>query len=289
MWKSSIIAAALISVTLVLSCATVKTSDDTARAEKGGPELRISSGEYMGHKWHIDENHMMWWDGEPFVPFGANIGTISEVDIAMSKGLNDFCKNDKELYEYYCGYFANFGDGTPDGYYGTPRLYTCPNGCKDGACIGTAPPVSGDFVVKAISFIPENPKSGDKVQIIASIYNSGHTEPVQVHFMVNGNIIGPAAYANIYLDEGGNNMYKDYTFYSDSARANSIDAQAITSPATTHRYLAIGMSYNDGTAGPTFTGTIENVDLTGTAAPGGSSEGTSMTFTGCNMKGLNAP
>lgn len=30
-----------------------------------------SSGEYLGHKWHIDENHLMWWDGKPYVPFGG--------------------------------------------------------------------------------------------------------------------------------------------------------------------------------------------------------------------------
>ena len=29
-----------------------------------------SSGEYNGRKWHIDENHMMCWDGEPYVWFG---------------------------------------------------------------------------------------------------------------------------------------------------------------------------------------------------------------------------
>ena len=34
---------------------------------------RISQtqGEFLGQKWHIDENHLMWWDGKPYVPFGG--------------------------------------------------------------------------------------------------------------------------------------------------------------------------------------------------------------------------
>jgi hypothetical protein len=33
-------------------------------------DLPCSSGEYLGHKWHIDRNHLMWWDGKPYVRFG---------------------------------------------------------------------------------------------------------------------------------------------------------------------------------------------------------------------------
>jgi hypothetical protein len=33
--------------------------------------LPQSSGEYLGHEWHIDENHLMWWDGKPYIPFGG--------------------------------------------------------------------------------------------------------------------------------------------------------------------------------------------------------------------------
>ena len=25
----------------------------------------------MGQKWHIDEQHLMWWDGQPYIPFGG--------------------------------------------------------------------------------------------------------------------------------------------------------------------------------------------------------------------------
>ena len=33
-------------------------------------KLPHSSGEYMGHRWRIDEGHLMWWDGKPYVRFG---------------------------------------------------------------------------------------------------------------------------------------------------------------------------------------------------------------------------
>ncbi|MBI2948742.1 MAG: hypothetical protein HYY23_13975 [Verrucomicrobia bacterium] len=38
-----------------------------------GPKTTLprASGEYLGQKWSIDENHMMWWDGKPYVPFGG--------------------------------------------------------------------------------------------------------------------------------------------------------------------------------------------------------------------------
>jgi hypothetical protein len=35
-----------------------------------GSSRRRSSGKYKGHKWHIDENHLMWWDAKPYVRFG---------------------------------------------------------------------------------------------------------------------------------------------------------------------------------------------------------------------------
>ena len=37
----------------------------------GTQDVSESSGEYLGHHWHIDPNHMMWWDGRPYVPFGG--------------------------------------------------------------------------------------------------------------------------------------------------------------------------------------------------------------------------
>ncbi|MBN2592046.1 MAG: hypothetical protein JXA81_00960 [Sedimentisphaerales bacterium] len=35
-----------------------------------GGRRQNSSGEYQGRKWQIDENHLMWWDGKPYVRFG---------------------------------------------------------------------------------------------------------------------------------------------------------------------------------------------------------------------------
>jgi hypothetical protein len=35
------------------------------------PEQQITSGTHMGHTWSIDANHMMSWDGVPFIPYGA--------------------------------------------------------------------------------------------------------------------------------------------------------------------------------------------------------------------------
>jgi hypothetical protein len=29
-----------------------------------------SSGRYLGHRWRIDANHLLWWDGKPYVRFG---------------------------------------------------------------------------------------------------------------------------------------------------------------------------------------------------------------------------
>ncbi len=33
--------------------------------------LPRSSGEFLGQEWHIDENHLLWWDGKPYIPFGG--------------------------------------------------------------------------------------------------------------------------------------------------------------------------------------------------------------------------
>ena len=31
----------------------------------------LRQGKFLGQEWHIDENHLMWWDGKPYVPFGG--------------------------------------------------------------------------------------------------------------------------------------------------------------------------------------------------------------------------
>lgn len=32
----------------------------------------ITKGEYKGHKWYIDKNHLMWWDDKHYIPFSIN-------------------------------------------------------------------------------------------------------------------------------------------------------------------------------------------------------------------------
>jgi hypothetical protein len=62
-------------ITLVAPTGDTKAQDDAARPraalEGSASTLPHSSGEYLGQKWHVDENHLMWWDGKPYVPFGG--------------------------------------------------------------------------------------------------------------------------------------------------------------------------------------------------------------------------
>jgi len=46
-------------------------NDSASRAQVSRRDLAQSSGKYLGHRWHIDPNHLMWWDGKPYVPFGG--------------------------------------------------------------------------------------------------------------------------------------------------------------------------------------------------------------------------
>ncbi|HHL39864.1 MAG TPA: hypothetical protein ENJ37_05110 [Deltaproteobacteria bacterium] len=66
----------------------------TAAPRRPAPPFRgvETSGEYRGHRWFIDKDHMLWWDGRPYVPFGVNLfaRTRREVDIAMELGLREF-------------------------------------------------------------------------------------------------------------------------------------------------------------------------------------------------------
>lgn len=66
-------AVAGILMALVVRMPSIRAQDDAARrgdalAIASGAMAR-SSGAYMGHKWQIDENHLMWWDGKPYVRF----------------------------------------------------------------------------------------------------------------------------------------------------------------------------------------------------------------------------
>ncbi len=70
-------AIALLAALLLAPLAALNAAD--AQDDAAGPlatphrnsgALPHSSGEFMGHKWYIDENHLMWWDGKPYVRFG---------------------------------------------------------------------------------------------------------------------------------------------------------------------------------------------------------------------------
>lgn len=53
-----------------------------------GGGLQQSSGEYLGRKWHIDENHLIWWDGKPYVRFGfTGNGDLNQI---LKAGFDQF-------------------------------------------------------------------------------------------------------------------------------------------------------------------------------------------------------
>ncbi len=61
---------------ILFACVVSALAMATSALSAAGPadrarEVRRSSGEYLGHRWHIDPNHLMWWDGKPYVPFGG--------------------------------------------------------------------------------------------------------------------------------------------------------------------------------------------------------------------------
>jgi len=85
--------------------------------------------------------------------------TDSDVDLIYPDGLNyyargqteyssfsefDFCEDDNSLIERKCGMVV--GSGAPDGF----TKYSCPNGCKDGACVFVADSL-GTCAIKNIS------------------------------------------------------------------------------------------------------------------------------------------
>jgi len=40
------------------------------RANETDGTVRPTKGEYLGHEWRIDPNHLIWWDGKPYVRYG---------------------------------------------------------------------------------------------------------------------------------------------------------------------------------------------------------------------------
>jgi hypothetical protein len=54
-------------------------------------DIPETHGEFLGQGWHIDENHLMWWDGSPYVPFGGfGIETGNDDDLRAHNLWIDF-------------------------------------------------------------------------------------------------------------------------------------------------------------------------------------------------------
>lgn len=77
---------------LVGPTSNVEAQDDAAEprrmSETSNGVPVHSSGEYDGKKWHIDDNHLMYWDGEPYVRFGfTGNGDVAQM---VKAGFHEF-------------------------------------------------------------------------------------------------------------------------------------------------------------------------------------------------------
>ena len=50
--------------------------------------VKPTCGKYMGQKWHIDANHLLWWSGKPYVRYGFTGN--GDVDTFMKLGFTHF-------------------------------------------------------------------------------------------------------------------------------------------------------------------------------------------------------
>lgn len=50
--------------------------------------VQSTRGEYLGQSWHIDANHLLWWEGKPYVRYGFTGN--GDVDSFMKKGFTQF-------------------------------------------------------------------------------------------------------------------------------------------------------------------------------------------------------
>jgi len=57
-------------------------------AGAGETDIQPTRGRYMGHTWHIDENHLLWWDGQPYVRYGFTGN--GDVERFMKLGFDQF-------------------------------------------------------------------------------------------------------------------------------------------------------------------------------------------------------
>lgn len=84
-WRQTILAVLLL-VACMCRAAVGQAAEDIGN-KGNGPKSRLnpSTGRYVGHKWHIDQNHLMWWDSKPYVPFGG-----FGIDPSNKFGLNTY-------------------------------------------------------------------------------------------------------------------------------------------------------------------------------------------------------
>lgn len=68
---------ALIAIT---DCAVVCAQSDAT--------VQPTRGKYMGQSWHIDADHLLWWQGKPYVRYGFTGN--GDVDRFMNKGFTQF-------------------------------------------------------------------------------------------------------------------------------------------------------------------------------------------------------
>jgi hypothetical protein len=60
--------------------------DDNAQ-----PPDNYSQGEYMGHKWYIDENHMIFWDDEPYIRYSfTGSPRLDQLEEFFALGIDQF-------------------------------------------------------------------------------------------------------------------------------------------------------------------------------------------------------
>ena len=53
-----------------------------------GEGIQRTRGKYMGHKWYIDRNHLIWWDDKPYVRYGFTGN--GDIDRFMELGFDQF-------------------------------------------------------------------------------------------------------------------------------------------------------------------------------------------------------
>ena len=110
------------------------TDNDLNKIEKGehksdgaNPPLNITrtSGTYMKHNWYIDENHVMYWDGKPYIHYGLSgprdykdiTKTYEFIDNLASKGIKDYMlwyEGDQESGQWTKEEYNNWIDKTTD-------------------------------------------------------------------------------------------------------------------------------------------------------------------------------